>query len=189
MVHTGAELLRRMREVPRPGIEPLSPAWAGRFFTTEPPGKPTFFFEKTMKIRHVISENQKNNNSKIKYNSSMKGASFYKPLTKQHIILTQWRFIRRLRLSCSDFRSVARFTSSEEKKHLFSGNTALWFKVHYESRQLGTLCYWGKWWLVCEKWYLMKNPSLVLIEILDLLNLMLKETFLLVSKSTLIFLE
>jgi len=25
-----------------PGIEPMSPALAGRFFTTEPPGKPKF---------------------------------------------------------------------------------------------------------------------------------------------------
>ena len=27
-------------DFPDPGIEPLSPALAGRFFTTEPPGKP-----------------------------------------------------------------------------------------------------------------------------------------------------
>ena len=27
-------------ELPNPGIEPGSPALAGRFFTTEPPGKP-----------------------------------------------------------------------------------------------------------------------------------------------------
>ena len=29
-----------MRDLPRPGIEPMSPALAGRFFTTDPPGKP-----------------------------------------------------------------------------------------------------------------------------------------------------
>ena len=29
--------------LPNSGIEPLSPALAGRFFTTEPPGKPTEF--------------------------------------------------------------------------------------------------------------------------------------------------
>ena len=28
-------------ELPNPGIKPTSPALAGRFFTTEPPGKPT----------------------------------------------------------------------------------------------------------------------------------------------------
>ena len=27
-------------DLPRPGIEPASPALAGRFFTTKPPGKP-----------------------------------------------------------------------------------------------------------------------------------------------------
>ena len=26
-------------DLPNPGIEPASPAWAGGFFTTEPPGK------------------------------------------------------------------------------------------------------------------------------------------------------
>ena len=32
-----------MWDLPRSGIEPMSPASAGRFFTTEPPGKPVFF--------------------------------------------------------------------------------------------------------------------------------------------------
>ena len=32
--------LRGMRDLPRPGLEPLSPALAGRFSTTAPPGKP-----------------------------------------------------------------------------------------------------------------------------------------------------
>ena len=34
-----AKLLCNMWAVPRPGIEPTSPALAGRFFTTEPPEK------------------------------------------------------------------------------------------------------------------------------------------------------
>ena len=29
-----------MWDLPGPGVEPLSPTLAGRFFTTEPPGKP-----------------------------------------------------------------------------------------------------------------------------------------------------
>ena len=33
-------LLCGMWDLSRPGIEPMSPAVAGRFFTTEPPGKP-----------------------------------------------------------------------------------------------------------------------------------------------------
>ena len=35
-----AQLLRRMWDLPRPGLEPVSPALAGRFLTTAPPGKP-----------------------------------------------------------------------------------------------------------------------------------------------------
>ena len=35
-----AQLLRGMWDLPRPGLEPVSPASAGRFLTTAPPGKP-----------------------------------------------------------------------------------------------------------------------------------------------------
>ena len=35
-----AQLLRGMWDPPRPGLEPVSPALAGRFPTTAPPGKP-----------------------------------------------------------------------------------------------------------------------------------------------------
>ena len=37
-----AQLLRSMWDLPRPGLEPVSPALAGRFSTTVPPGKPHF---------------------------------------------------------------------------------------------------------------------------------------------------
>ena len=36
--------LRSMWDLPRPGLEPVSPALAGRFSTTAPPGKPSFSF-------------------------------------------------------------------------------------------------------------------------------------------------
>ena len=35
-----AQLLRGMWDLPRPGLEPVSPALAGRFSTTALPGKP-----------------------------------------------------------------------------------------------------------------------------------------------------
>ena len=42
-----------MWDLPRPGLEPVSPALAGRFSTTAPPGKPqTFFFLTTI---HPVS--------------------------------------------------------------------------------------------------------------------------------------
>ena len=43
-----AQLLRGMWDPPRPGLEPVSPALAGRLSTTAPPGKPYFIF-----ISHV----------------------------------------------------------------------------------------------------------------------------------------
>ena len=39
-----AQLLRGTWDLPRPGLEPVSPVLAGRFSTTVPPGKPFFFF-------------------------------------------------------------------------------------------------------------------------------------------------
>ena len=38
-----AQLLRSMWDLPRPGLEPVSPALAGRFSTTAPPGNLTNF--------------------------------------------------------------------------------------------------------------------------------------------------
>ena len=38
-----AQLLRGMWDLPRPGLEPVSAALAGRFSTTAPPGKPPHF--------------------------------------------------------------------------------------------------------------------------------------------------
>ena len=35
-----AQLLRGTWDLPRPGLDPVSPALAGRFSTTAPPGKP-----------------------------------------------------------------------------------------------------------------------------------------------------
>ena len=43
-----AQLLRGMWDLPRPGLEPVSPALAGRFSTTAPPGKPCSLFLTTI---------------------------------------------------------------------------------------------------------------------------------------------
>ena len=39
-----AQLLRGMWDLPRPGLEPVSPALAGGFLTTAPAGKPLSYF-------------------------------------------------------------------------------------------------------------------------------------------------
>ena len=41
-----AQLLRGTWDLPRPGLEPVSRALAGRFSTTAPPGKPYWHFKK-----------------------------------------------------------------------------------------------------------------------------------------------
>ena len=45
-------------DLPDPGIEPASPAFAGRFFTTEPPGKANKFGRNTQNTHsHQLSTN------------------------------------------------------------------------------------------------------------------------------------
>ena len=45
-----AQPLRGMCDLPRPGLEPVSPALAGGFSTTAPPGKPSFLFREDHSI-------------------------------------------------------------------------------------------------------------------------------------------
>ena len=47
-----ALLLHGKRDLPGSGIKPMSPALVGRFFTTEPPGKPCMFVSKLQKSDH-----------------------------------------------------------------------------------------------------------------------------------------
>ena len=46
-----AQLLHGMWDLPRPGLEPVSPALAGRFSTTAPPGKP-----RALILNHVLGK-------------------------------------------------------------------------------------------------------------------------------------
>ena len=47
-----AQLLRGMWDPPRPGLEPVSPALAGRLSTTAPPGKPKKSFLKKFLLKY-----------------------------------------------------------------------------------------------------------------------------------------
>ena len=52
-----AQLLRGMWDLPRPGLEPVSSALAGRFSTTAPPGKPSpLFFITEDAILQIVVE-------------------------------------------------------------------------------------------------------------------------------------
>ena len=51
-----ASLLRGMWDLPGSGIEPMSPALAGRFFATEPPGKPWIPFSVEILCGRPISK-------------------------------------------------------------------------------------------------------------------------------------
>ena len=52
-----AQLLRGMWDLPRPGLEPMSPALAGRFSTTAPPGKPLdMIFDNSVRSQKYLLE-------------------------------------------------------------------------------------------------------------------------------------
>ena len=50
-------------DLPNPGIEPMSPAVADRFFTTEPPGKPSVLqFMGSQRVRYNLATEQQHCN-------------------------------------------------------------------------------------------------------------------------------
>ena len=53
-----AQLLRGMWDLPGPGLEPVSPALAGGFLTTVPPGKPKMKGFKIKNRRKFINKQQ-----------------------------------------------------------------------------------------------------------------------------------
>ena len=52
-----AQLLCGMWDLPRPGLEPVSPALAGGFSTTAPPGKPHMFLFDSFYSRKIMRQN------------------------------------------------------------------------------------------------------------------------------------
>ena len=61
-----AQLLYGMWDPPRPGLEPASPALAGRFSTTAPPGKPKFtVFLKRQSYTHWVTIIKKPDNPSV----------------------------------------------------------------------------------------------------------------------------
>ena len=61
-----AQLLRGTRDPPRPGLEPVSPALAGRLSTTAPPGKPLVCLLSTIQKRRRFQKISESNNSLVK---------------------------------------------------------------------------------------------------------------------------
>ena len=55
-----AQSLRGMRDPPRPGLEPASPALAGRPPTTAPPGKPHLSFIKLQFLESLLQQKRQN---------------------------------------------------------------------------------------------------------------------------------
>ena len=51
---TRAQLFHGMWDLPRPGLEPVSSALAGRFLTTVPPGKPSTYLKKDMVMHQSV---------------------------------------------------------------------------------------------------------------------------------------
>ena len=57
-----AQLLRGMWDLPRPGLEPVSPALAGRFSTTAPPGKPLLLVFEAPQVTQIVLKDSKAEN-------------------------------------------------------------------------------------------------------------------------------
>ena len=66
-----AQLLRGMWDLPGPGLEPVSPALAGRFLTTAPPGKPPVLqlLWRQRRVDGKVKIIQQQDSTSIKYSS------------------------------------------------------------------------------------------------------------------------
>ena len=62
---------RCLWNLPEPEIEPMFPVLAGRFFTTESPGKPLGHFKYGYVVFHELSETLTYEGRNNKYNSNM----------------------------------------------------------------------------------------------------------------------
>ena len=61
-----AQPLHGMWDLPRPGLEPVSPALAGRFSTTAPPGKPSnSFYEASFTLIKLDKDSAKKENYRL----------------------------------------------------------------------------------------------------------------------------
>ena len=56
VVGSRAQLLRGMWDLPRPGLEPVFPALAGRLSTIAPPGKPDILFNMYHHLRNLMKQ-------------------------------------------------------------------------------------------------------------------------------------
>ena len=85
-----AQLLRGMWDLPRPGLEPVSPALAGRLSTTAPPGKPQPCFLKRLLM--LISSQVAHQHTELSTN--LRQNNFFKPClrNKKHFLLNPEHF-------------------------------------------------------------------------------------------------
>ena len=79
-----AQLLRGMWDLPRAGLEPVSPALAGRFSTTAPPGKPLSYF--ALHVTYIL----------------------YKDVVHMHILNYSW-ILAKVLLLCMQVFNVNKF--------------------------------------------------------------------------------
>ena len=92
-------------DLPNPGIEPMSPALAGGFFTTEPPGKPVCIYA------HVIKKHVKSLAGKVKVEFSTKGQLINYYLKESENFQVKFSGLFRLYMEAADtVKPVSRMT-------------------------------------------------------------------------------
>ena len=76
-----------MWDLPRPGLEPVSPELAGGFLTTVPPGKPENIIFNDNMILYSMNVSKFNHSSFVKYFEYFHYYSNYKLVCDEHLTL------------------------------------------------------------------------------------------------------
>ena len=120
-----AQLLRGMWDLPRPGLEPVFPALAGRFSTTAPPGKPPANFILT-KLREKASKAFKCHRKLLSYCSAASLAvisHLFQKITVNQLVEKHLNLIKLLRGLLQDGRGIRRGDHLPHHKYIKTTST------------------------------------------------------------------
>ena len=144
-----ALLLRGMWDLPRPGLEPVSPAFAGKFSTTPPPGKPLVGDVNTPLSPMDRSSKMKINTEAQALNDTLNKMDLIDISRTFHPITTEYTFFSSVHATFSRIvrilghkSSLGKFKKIEIVSRIFSEHNAMRLDINYRKRSVKNTNTW-----------------------------------------------